>query len=607
MSTFDSTSDSLETLLESVVEGKIQLPDFQRGWVWDEEHIRSLLISVARSFPIGSVMLLETGGEARFQLRPVEGVEKSQVGDAENLILDGQQRLTSLTRVIQMDEPVPTRDHKKRKVQRHFYIDIEKAMQGPAHYEEAFFAVDQTKQVKTNFGRDVVLDLSTPELEYEHFMFPCFQSINSDKWEDGLNEHYPPEKFSRYMAFRKQVLNPFRSYKIPVIRLKKETSKEAVCLVFEKVNTGGVSLSVFELVTATYAADNFNLRDDWQNRKKQNFAKRHLLKDLESTDFLQGISLLHSHSRRQADLLAGKQSKEATAITAKREHVLAMPLQAYKDWRDNLTKGFNEAHEFLKHLGFYNAKFLPYRSQVIPLACVLAHYGDRWLEPMIQEKLTRWFWCGVLGELYGGAVESRIALDFPELMKWIEDPQAELPTTVKAAGFQESRLETLRTRNSAAYRGLYILLQQKDSEDFFWKKRMMDLDRSDKKIDIHHIFPKAWCDQKGIQPKVYNSIINKTAISARANRMIGGSAPSAYLKQIQDHASVQLDEPGMNDILQTHLIDPALLRADDFHAFYAARKVALLTLVEQAMGKNVMPGAEEGQEDSELEEEDDVS
>lgn len=99
MATFDSTKTALSKLLEQIIEGKIQLPDFQRGWVWDDSHIRSLLVSIARSFPIGSIMLLETGGTARFQIRPVEGVELTSGANvpAENLILDGQQRLTSLT------------------------------------------------------------------------------------------------------------------------------------------------------------------------------------------------------------------------------------------------------------------------------------------------------------------------------------------------------------------------------------------------------------------------------------------------------------------------------------------------------------------------------
>jgi len=56
MSTFDSTKTRLQTLLNSIITGEIQLPDFQRGWVWDDEHIRSLLVSIARAFPVGAIM-----------------------------------------------------------------------------------------------------------------------------------------------------------------------------------------------------------------------------------------------------------------------------------------------------------------------------------------------------------------------------------------------------------------------------------------------------------------------------------------------------------------------------------------------------------------------
>src|SRR5699024_8523304 len=92
--------------------------------------------------------------------------------------------------------------------------------------------------------------------------FPCDQILNSDDWEDAL-QCFAPDKFRRYMEFRKTIIKPFRDYQLPIIELKKETTKEAVCLVFEKVNTGGVQLSVFELVTASFAVDGYNLRDDW--------------------------------------------------------------------------------------------------------------------------------------------------------------------------------------------------------------------------------------------------------------------------------------------------------------------------------------------------------
>ncbi len=589
MSTFDSTKTLLSDLLTRVVKGKLQLPDFQRGWVWDDEHIQSLLVSIARSFPIGAVMLLQTGGESRFQVRPVEGVELPPNTNPEELILDGQQRLTSLTQVLKLDKPVATRDEKKRELKLHYYFDIEKALLGPQALEDAIVTVDEQRTQREDFGRKVRLDLSTREKEIDAFHFPCSQIMNSDDWEQALSEH-APEKLARFMKFRRQVVEPFRNYALPVISLKKETSKEAVCLVFEKVNTGGVPLSVFELITATWAADGFNLRDDWfggrgKSGRHARLSKKPLLRDLQPTDFLQGVSLLHSLEKRTLDLAAGRVGKEATGVTAKREHVLEMPLGAFGKWAEPLTKGYEQAERFLRSEGFHHPKFLPYRTQLTPLASVLAHLGERWLEPQIKTKLARWFWSGVLGELYGGAVETRIALDVQQLLAWVNEASAPEPATVQAAGFNPNRLDTLRSRTSAAYRGLYVLLQRKGARDFFWKARMVDLDLDDVKLDIHHIFPRKWCEDSDIPPRVYNAIVNKTAISYKANRMIGGSAPSKYLAQLQGHAQVKLPDAEMDDILKSHVIDATLLRADTFKEFYAARKASLLSIVERAMGK----------------------
>src|SRR5690606_23579920 len=324
MSTFDSTKTPLPDIIREITDGKVQLPDFQRGWVWDDEHVRSLLVSVARSFPVGAVMLLESGGDVRFQVRPIENLTfTGPIPEPERLILDGQQRLTSLTQVLALNQPVKTFDEKGKPISRYYYVDIARALEDDG-LEDAFIAVEEDRKIKTNFGRDVVLDLSTPQKECEAFYFPCNQILNSDAWEESLQE-YAPEKFGEYMQFRRKVLNAFRSYQLPVISLGKNTSKEAVCLVFEKVNTGGVPLSVFELVTASFAADNFNLRDDWYGSRLRNvegraerLKKEAVLDTVEPTDFLQAVSLLHTYEKRQNDLAAGKAGKAVAAVSAKR-------------------------------------------------------------------------------------------------------------------------------------------------------------------------------------------------------------------------------------------------------------------------------------------------
>ena len=594
MSQFDSTKRSLEDVLKDVSIGKIQLPDFQRGWVWDDSHVRSLLVSIARSFPVGAVMLLETGGETRFQIRPVEGVRlPAGAPPAELLILDGQQRLTTLTQVLSIDGPVATRNEKGRAIERYYYWDIKRALDGVESLEDAVIAVEADKCLRENFGRDIKLDLTTPQKEYEQLYFPCRQTLNSDAWEEGLQEACP-EQFGLYMKFRKQVLQAFRNYQLPVIQLHKSTSKEAVCLVFEKVNTGGVPLNVFELVTATYAADGYNLRDDWfgsvtrkvESRQKR-LARESVLTGLESTDFLQSIAMLHTLKRRKADLAEGKTGKQVTPVSAKRATILDMPLTAYQEWCDAAEAGFLRAAKFLKRECVRDGRDLPYRTQLAPLAAVLALLEERWKEPRIYDKLARWYWCGVLGELYGGAVETRIANDAEDLLAWIDSDGALEPRTIHDAAFRPDRLDRMTSRLSAAYKGLNVLLLRGRAADFFWKGTITELDAEDVALDIHHIFPQDWCEKQGIGRHMYNTVVNKTPLSYKANRMIGGVAPSEYLSKLQRHAQVKIDDAAMDAILQTHAIEPGLLRGDDFHGFYAARKRALLLLIGQAMGKTV--------------------
>lgn len=607
MATFDSTKLPLQDILNDITKGKIQLPDFQRGWVWDDSHIRSLLVSVAKSFPVGAVMLLETGGETRFQLRGVEGVTPApDPAAAEQLILDGQQRLTTLTQVLALTAAVTTRTEKGKPIERHYYWHIPTALDPEASLEDALFAVEADRKHRTNFGRDVDLDLSTTQLECEQMYFPCDQTMESDAWESALIK-ISIEKFQTYMAFRDKVLIPFRKYQMPVIKLHKSTSKEAVCLVFEKVNTGGVPLNVFELVTATFAADNYNLRDDWYGSKERKvdarqgrLRKEPVLEQVETTDFLQTVCMLHTLKLRQADLAAGKSGKQVTPVSAKRASILALELADYQVWAAPAEAGFIQAAKFLRMEQVRAPRELPYRTQLPPLAAVLAIIEDRWLEPVIKDKLSRWYWCGVLGELYGGAVETRIANDVDDLLQWILHSGPE-PRTVQDATFNPDRLDRLTSRLSAAYKGLNMLVLREGAADFFWKAKIQDLHQEDLALDIHHIFPQHWCETR--QPPIprarYNAIVNKTPISARANRMIGGDAPSAYLARLQQHPQVNIDADTMNALLASHRIPTGAIRTDDFDAFYAERKAALLGLIESAMGKPLLGSGYAEPEDDE--------
>ncbi|MEF2554074.1 DUF262 domain-containing protein [Aurantimonas sp. A2-1-M11] len=238
----------------------MQLPDFQRSWVWDEDRIKSLIASISRSFPVGALMTLNTGGPVNFQPRPIEGAPgQIDPSHAQALLLDGQQRTTSMYQVTLRGEIVKTMTAKKKPVQRWFYLDINKCLDPSADREEAIIAVPPDRIVKSDFDRKIELDLSSETKEFDALMFPLSRIFAWNDWQMRFITHANSngsfaEKWPILQRFYSEIVQNFEQYQVPVIALDKETLKEAVCTVFEKVNTGGKALDAFELVTAMNCA-----------------------------------------------------------------------------------------------------------------------------------------------------------------------------------------------------------------------------------------------------------------------------------------------------------------------------------------------------------------
>ena len=308
-------------------------------------------------------------------------------------------------------------------------------------------------------------------------------------------------------------------YQVPVIKMLKHNPKDAVCQVFEKVNTGGVSLSVFELLTATFAADDFNLRDDWEKRVKI-FREHDVIRKLGSNEVLQAISLYSTIERKEKQLAEGRPSENLSAVSCKKKDVLRIELSTYKKWADTATDAFIEASKLLKKIKIFKSRDLPYSTQLVPLSVIIGRLGDKVNKIGVREKLLRWYWNGILGELYGGANETRFAKDVIEVVDWING--GEEPTTIRDAYFTDDRLWSLRTRNSAAYKGIFILQMQKGAKDFLSGDEVEWTNYYDEAIDIHHIFPQKWCIDNKKSADIYNSIINKAPLTAKTNRIIGG-------------------------------------------------------------------------------------
>lgn len=564
--------------MESVDTGKAQLPDFQRGWVWDDERIKKLIISVLHGFPVGAAMFLEYGNESiHFKHKPIEGSPASQNVEPEELILDGQQRLTSLYNALFSKNPVHTKTDKGKEITRFYYLDIAKVLDPSADDEDIVLSIPENKYLTSDFGRNVIMDLSTREQEFKLHMFPLNIILNSNEEQGWQNEYYAyhnynPDVIKRFTQFVTKVILPTQSYQIPVIVLDKDTPKEAVCQVFENVNTGGVSLTVFELVTAIFAMDDFPLRKDWESRQAR-LAENDVLSIVTATDFLTALTLVASFKR-------------GGTVSCKKKDVLNLTLDEYKKFAEALTEGFLTAGKILKEERIFSSRDLPYSTQLIPLSaiCTILSEGNKIHTITVRNMVKQWYWCGVLGELYGSANETRYANDIVQVIKWVNG-SPDLPKTITDFYFDPKRLLSLQTRQSAAYKGIMALVLKNHARDFISGTEMDFSTYSNEKIDIHHIFPKDYCIKQNYDKWKWNSIVNKTPISANSNREIGGVAPSIYLDKLEKKQSTSPEQ--LNSCVESHWINHTLLRADDFDHFIIDRAARLLSAIESATGRTI--------------------
>ncbi len=596
---FKTNPVSLKDLLHSVGNGKIQLPDFQRGWIWDDDRIRGLLASISRGFPIGAIMTLQAGGEIRLRCRMIEGASEQPRSLAEEFLLDGQQRLTSLFQSLLYPGPVETKDNRGRRIKRWYYIDMLAAIDSSIDREDAIISVPEDKRETRNFGRDEVRNLSSVDREYEQHMMPTEKLLDDgpmwllgyiSHWQGREDEHPEGGAVKFYERFNELVRSQFASYSLPVISLNKETPKEAVCTVFEKVNTGGVTLSMFELVTASFAAqdEDFSLREDWEMRRRRLRDASGALQGIKGDQFLQAVALLSTQKRRRQTIAEGRPPNRIPAINCRKNDILNLKVESYHEWAERVEKGFKEAARFLLSQFIFTRYDVPYNTQIVPLAVLYVELGDA-LEPAIAKaKLERWFWSGIFGEVYGGAVETQYALDLTQVAHWVRGGTE--PTLVGEANFIPERLLSLRTRNSAAYKGLYALQMKSGASDWRTKNPLAFATWNEDNIDIHHIFPVHWCNVSDppIPSHLYQSIINKTPIDARTNRIIGGNAPSIYLRRLQG----DITHSDLLEVLESHWIKPDLLSADLFADCFMDRGEEMLKLIGKAMGKPISGGNE---------------
>lgn len=568
------TMESLAYLLQMIHNRDMALPDFQRDFVWDPAMTDELIESIINNFPAGTLLRVKNGQELLFQPRAFQGAPILDGTRPAYLILDGQQRLTSLYQAF-----YGAGSHR-------FYLDLA-ALETGTDLEDAAFYERSDKAAKT---------LGQIEEQAASLIFPMGRLFGGGGFDGWLHDVLRTrggsadevlEVQQRLANLRQQWLKPVEDYDFPMVTLAEGTDGGAICTIFETLNRTGVKLGVFDLLTARFWPKSVNLRALWEKAR----ADSAILDEFQVDPYyvLQIVNLVEPGTDKDG---------RPKAASIKRGEILSQSAMQVQTGWERAVAGLTEVLRiFREDCGVAIPKWLPYTTMVIPAAAAWAAQKSVAHAAQVggnRGKLVRWFWCASLGQRYDTAPNTQAARDFVELRRWMIEPDADPPESVASFRFDASALRGTTFRQRALYRAMMALALRRGPLDFHKRGSITTQLLSDVEnpVDDHHVFPQGYLPQ-GVPPVLRDSILNRTLIDKITNIRIGKRAPSDYLAEIRGAwgGAAALDE-----LLGSHLLptggDSSLMR-DDFDTFLGWREQRLAQEIETVTGVPVQRGLPE--------------
>jgi len=569
------SSERLQFLLNLIHNRAMALPDFQRDFVWDPAMTDELIESVMQNFPCGTLLQVKNGQELLFKPRAFAGAPELNQGAPTFLVLDGQQRLTSLYQAF-----YGAGSHR-------FMLDLA-GLEQDLDLEDCSF-YDRAERLEKRFG--------TIQQQASSLVFPLarlFGSGGFDKWLSDVlraratNANELLSLQERLTAVRQRWLRPIEEYEFPMVTISEKASATAICTIFETLNRTGVKLSVFDLLTARFWPHDVKLRDLWEIAESQHPILQEF--SIDPYYVLQIIALFEPGTDK------GGQPRPSSV---KRADVLGQtPEQAGAAWPEAVA-ALSEVLGILQDdCGVMVARWLPYSTIVIPAAAAWAKQKRTAKGPIVganRAKLVRWFWCATLGQRYEYAVNSQTAKDYTELVRWMTADNSKPPDSVAEFTFHSGLLRTTTPRQRSLYRTLMALVLRNQPRDFHKRGLITPAMFNDSKnpVDDHHIFPAGYLAPLGIPTAVRDGILNRTLIDRQTNIRIGMRAPADYLSEIRKEWE---SHPDFEGLLASHLLpggEESPLFTNDLQAFLAYREDVLVAEIERVTGISVSRDSEE--------------
>ena len=563
----------LSELLRRAKDGSITIPQFQRPFVWRPSQVKLLIDSISRSYPIGSLLLLDENRDLELASRNIQaeirdGYPPNDIienntrirTEVKSYILDGQQRTTSIARVFLNAHP--------RKC---YYFDLKRLLESH-HAEETSWIRERQRGKKEPPDRkdnnrllraDIILDQAKADIYVSEYIedsgdFPTFATDRTE---------------ARKAAARiKGVFETMRNYTVPVVTLEQNSGIEAVCRVFETINSTGTRLTTFDLAVARFYPEP-DLRQFWENT-----LERHPILKTFNTDGERILQVLY--------LVASAHNKKYPDPT--RSNLLALtPDELRKDWAKS-SMALAETYKWARGCGA-RPETLPNHNVLVALAAVKSLFLDDVSQEIWKNHdfIRRWYFSKVMQAGASQASNYRIGQDFEALRRYVKEDKQPAPAKV----FLNPDVVLEIKPSDVRYKSLQNIFATTIRQDLISGNKI----DSESTLHDHHIFPRNSGRRYQLPQKLLDGICNRIPILEKSNQTLNEAYPQDYFQRMADAARSQGTMDGLQRRLNECMIpgDPADpswpngFSIENFENFIQKRAKLILSRVKEVVGESL--------------------
>ncbi len=576
----------LQSIISDLRNGSYGIPDFQRDFEWNPRDVAELIKSIFENYYIGTLLLWKASREniEYLSCTPIYGSKDD--GKFQHIVLDGQQRLSALYYAFF----APKKNFPTRRSAYYYVIYLDKLLEN--NYDEAFDYITSSRK------SDELIE--NEELQFEQKIFPLkvfggkphlwslWLQHYKEYWEKKIEKEKAKEEYDAIEEIFDSTIN---EYHISCIELDQEIEVEKVCDIFQRINSTGLDLNIFDLMNALLRPKDIRLKSLWE-KEIAGFQSKLPDTDKGKIYVLQTMSIMQQVYCAPKFLYhlipnAVKLVKEGSG-KFKKIVLIDSKDQFLKLWHESIDEMKNALKIITNHsdLGVIRAKFFPYPTMLpiftaINIEKTKSIYVNR---KDIEDKIRFWYWSSIFTKNYSSSVDTQMSKDFLEMKKWFLDDDA-IPTVVSEARkvFSNIDLEREENQNSSIYKAIFCVLIREGALDFISYESPLYSELED-----HHVVPKSWGNKNKVES--INSILNRTPISDVTNKkVIRDILPNVYIKEMLKQAKKESD---VYELFETHLISrnavSILLRdkfgATDYQEFIKERKEAIIRKIKQLIG-----------------------